>query len=264
MLGPATNRRERILVFGPSGAGKSSTWISVADWAGRTKAPVKIRVIDTDHAYEAMADDSFTNVEVYDAETSEFPKWGEQLRAWRPSMGRDDWLVVDMIDQAWTGAQEYYWWTVTGGDPLGEIFLKAETEDFDTVGDYGKHWGNINRLYNDFMRAILQVPCNVLCVAPAAEVALNAKTGLALNKDQQEYVKFRYRPIGQKRLAHAFHTILLAREIPSEKGSQWNLTTVKERGPIGKEKRRDMKGDAVEATTGFVGAYLVKVAGWHM
>lgn len=265
MLSPPSSRRERILVFGPSGSGKSSTWISVGDWVTRTHSTAKVRVVDTDHAYEAMSDPSYANtIDVYDAELAEYPKWIDQLQSWRPHVQPDDWLVVDMIDQVRVAAEQHYWYTITGGDMLGEMYLKAEVDaNFDTVGPYGKHQGNVTKLYNDFMRVALGYPCHILAIAPAQQVMVN-KDGRALNKDDQEYVKFSYKPSGHWRLPHVFHTILLAREIPGDRGSQWNLTTVKERGPIGKEKRAELKGETVQATTGFVGTYLVKVAGWHL
>lgn len=263
-LGPANERRERVLVYGPSGSGKSSCWISVADFIARTRAPNRVRVVDTDHAYEAMRDPSFDGVlDVYDAELADFTQWTDRLQKWRPEVKRDDWLVVDMADQVRVAAEQHYWFEKTGGDMLGEMYLKAELGQEDMVGPYGKHQGNVTKLYNDFMKVFLGFPCHLMAVCPAQEVMLN-KEGRALNGEDSEYVKFRFKPGGHWRLPHNFHTILLAREIPGDKGAEWNLTTVKERGPIGKEARLQLKGQKVEATTGFVGAYLVKTAGWHM
>jgi len=213
-----------------------------------------------------MYDEAFDEtVVVYDADPNDFGKWGAILREVRQKVTKDDLLVCDMVDQAWVGAQQHYWGALSGGDSLGEVFLRAEMEDdFNTSGDHGKHWGNINRSYNDFMSLLMNVPCHVMCCSPSQEVMLDKRSGLAINRDQQEWVKFKFKPAGQKRLAHAFHTVLLAREVPSDRGSEWQLTTVKERGPIGREKRVELRGATVPATMGFVGAYLIKVAGWRL
>lgn len=258
MILPPDQRREKAMVFGPSGSGKSSCWVSIADWYQKTRTPGKVRVVDTDQAWEAMRSDELDRVvEVYDAEVAEFPKWVDQLQSWRPLVQRDDWAVVDMVDTVRAAAENHYWSTITGGDMLGEIYLRAESEGFDTSGPYGKHQGNITKLYNDFMRVFLNLPCHKLALAPAQEVMVN-KDGRALNQNDAEYVRFKYKPVGHWRTPHNFHTILLTREVPGE----WNLTTVKERGPIGKG-RPYLTGEKV-TDSGFVGAYLMKVAGWRL
>lgn len=266
MLAAPSPRRERILVFGPSGSGKSSTWTAIANTIIRTKSPAHLYVVDTDHAYDAMYDPSYDPIiTVHDAERANFPEWVEVVSKWRPHLTSDDWIITDMVDQVRTAAKQHYWHEKTGGYTLGEVSLRGEVDDaFDTVGPYGKHEGNINDLYGDFMTAFLNVPCHVLAITPAQQVMLD-KQGMAINEKDQEFVKFRYRPTGHWRLPHHFHTILLTREIPGPKGSQWNLTTVKERGPIGKANRRQyLTGELVTEQLGFVGAYLMKVAGWHL
>ena len=266
MLSAPTQKRERILLYGEAGSGKSSAWVSIANWIVKSKSDAKIYLFDSDYSYEAMYDESFDSVvEVVNVDVNEFELWAKKLREVRPKLKRDDWLVVDMIDKAWTGAQNWYWRSVGGGDSIGEVYLRARTEPgFDVGGAYGANWGDINRLYDDFMSLFINAPCHKLACTPARQVMVNPQSGLAINKNDVEWVRYQYKPVGQNRLSHGFHTILLAREIPSTKGSEYNLTTVKERGPVGKTRRSELRGEKVPEGNGFVGTYLVKVAGWKL
>ncbi len=266
MIRAPSDRRERILIFGESGSGKSSCWVSILNYMVKTKATNKMYLFDTDHAWDAMRDESFDPyIQVVDCDTQNFAEWDHQLAEILKKINKDDWLVVDMIDKAWVGAQDRYWSTMSGGNSLGEIYLKAQqNEDFSMGGDYGANWGVINKLYNDFFTLVMSARCHIMCIAPADIVYVDKKSGMALNPDHEEFVKFKFRPVGQKRLKHAFHSVILAREIPTAKGPEWNLSTIKERGPVGNVRRRLMKGEEVTEGAGFVGAYLIKVCGWKL
>lgn len=267
MLSAPTDRRERILIYGESGSGKSSAWVSIADFVAKTRSPAVLHVLDTDHAWEAMSDPSFKErVVAHNVDVGDFKTWTPLLRDIRKELKPDDWLIVDMIDKAWTGAQSWFWESVSGESDLGNVYLRSRTDDnVDIGGAYGANWGDINRLYDSFMSMLISAPCHILAVTPADLIYVDKRSGLPANANDTDIIRFKYKPAGQKRLRHAFHTVLLAREICNIKGdSEWNLTTVKERGPIGKGKRVELKGEPVTAGMGFVGAYLVKIAGWKL
>jgi hypothetical protein len=125
----------------------------------------------------------------------------------------------------------------------------AEKSKGEISGAHGENWGIINKYYNAFFQTIINMPCHVLCVAPASELREDDKP------ETKAQFKVGWKPQGQKDLPHGFHTVLFAAETPQG----WVYTTVRERGPIGREGRKYLKGEKVED---FVMTYLVGVAGW--
>lgn len=263
MLSASNSRREKILVFGEANSGKSSTWVSIAHWLVKTKSSAKVRVLDTDQAWEAMYDPVLEPVvEVVSSDKDQAEEWPEIMRGFRKKSEPDDWIVIDMIDQP-NEASRSWFWKAKEGDSLAEIYLRQITDNLDVGGPYGRNWDVINRIYDDIVHPFFSARCHKLACTPAQEIFTD-RQGLAASKKDQEWVRFKYKPRGQNRLPHAFHTILLAQRIPSGNDSEWVLTTTKERGPIGLAKREELKGETVTPNMGFVGAYLTKVAGWRL
>jgi energy-coupling factor transporter ATP-binding protein EcfA2 len=263
VLQAGSKRRERILVYGESGSGKSSTWVSIAQYIEKTKGKARVFLQDTDRAYEAVEEAVERVVTCYDAELDRFGEWKGQIQKWRRESGQDDWLVVDMIDKAWAGAQTQFWNIQSGGSSLGEIYLKGHDNAGFLSGDYGSNWGVINKLYDDWMQQVVAWPGHVLACTPADQVFTD-KQNNPIQKGDMEWVKWRFKPAGQKRLKHAFHTVLLAQEQPTTRGPQWSLTTIKERGPVGGQRRQMLLNETVTEAGGFTMGYLVKVAGWRL
>jgi hypothetical protein len=248
-------RRERVLIYGRPGSGKSSAWTDLALWRERTKASWRIHLADTDHAWEAMDPDGRFDdfLTVKDLSVNDFHTWPKWAKDTAAVVARDDWLVVDMIDKAWEGAQNFYWDQVGDGASLADIFLRNQTDDkFHMAGDHGANWGVINKYYASFYQTIVNANCNVMCIAPAKEVGDSEKAAV-----KAQY-KVGWKAQGQKDLLHGFHTVLFAAEAGEGK---WVYTTVKERNPPGQEGRKMLKGEKVN---GFVTTYLVGVAGWRM
>lgn len=257
-LHPPNSRKERLLVYGRSGAGKSSTWLSVANWALDTDADTVIHLGDTDHAWDAMRyEDIEPYISVTDLDINEYPDWLTWTRTVREKVKPSDWVVVDMIDKAWTAAQTHFWYQMSGGDPLGEIYLrnqqaivtKGEQGEY-MGGAHGANWGVINKFYGAFFQAVIAMPCHVLCIAPAAEIRQDSPPA------ERDQWKIGWKPQGQKDLPHGFHTILFAAETPRN----YIYSTVKERGPIGRPTRPLLKGEEVQD---FVTTYLMKIGGWR-
>lgn len=264
MLSAPSSRRERILIYGEANSGKSSAWVSVALWLKKTKSQAKIRLLDSDDAYEAMWCPELDGiVEAIPVDVNEMEKWPGVIGRVKAESKPDDWIVVDMIDKLWTGAQAYFW-EQEGSGSLGSVYMRNITDDsFNMGGDYGKNWDAINKLKDDFMWQFLNAKCHKLACTTAGTVYVD-KQGLAQRASDEVYVRYKFKPRGHPRIAHEFHTILLAREIPGRTDSEWNLTTVKERGPIGMGKRQELRGEKVTAQGGFVQSYLLKVAGWKL
>jgi hypothetical protein len=72
------------------------------------------------------------------------------------------------------------------------------------------------------------------------------------------YGKVEMKIEGQKDLRGEGHTVIHA----FEANGRYRYTTVKERGPIGRAKRRLLVNEDV-TDVGFVPGYLMKVAGWR-
>ena len=237
----------------------------MALWLKKTKSSAKIWLLDSDDAYEAMWCPELDGiVEVFPIDVNEMEKWPEILAGVKMRAKSDDWLVFDMIDKLWTGAQAYFW-EQEGSGSLGAVYMRNLTDTgFNLGGDWGKNWDAINKLKDDVMWVYLNTRCHKLACTTAGTVYVDNKSGLAQRADDEKYVRYKFKPRGHPRIAHEFHTILLAREIPGARDSEWNLTTVKERGPIGMSKRPELRGEKVSAAGGFVQAYLLKIAGWKL
>lgn len=180
------------------------------------------------------------------------------IREARKEVGKEDWLIVDMTDKLWTISQDDYW-QMAYGKEIDEIFLDSKINDFNMAGDYGSNWGAINKMYGALFDPVSRAPCHVLCVTGGEEVK-QASGKAAVMNDKPDVIrafgKFGIKPSGQKRLPHAFHTILLTQDTPSG----YTLTTLKERNPPDRVERVSLKADK---GAGFTMQYLVKVAKWR-
>lgn len=247
------NRRERVLAYGGSGSGKSTTWLSVARWLERTGAAGKVRVLDTDFAWDAYrpVDGSLDNrVVVQDAWD-----WGD----FKPAMDRltrasdvtkDDWLVVDLVDKVWSKAQQGFFEYLTD-KPFDEFMGEAVKNNVNVGGEWGSNWGVINKMYSGFMDGVMRWRGHVICCAPATEVRLPDRSGKGGDSQviRDIFGRLGVKPQGQKDLPHLFHTILLMQG----DGEKWRMTAAKDR------ERTMVKGEIVQD---FVVSYLMKVAGW--
>lgn len=254
-------RRERILGYGPEGSGKSSMWVSIAEWIYKTKSPAKVRVIDTDTAWDAMRptdghlDDIVIPFPIY--EWSDYKTGIETIRRdGKP----DDWFVIDLTNRVWDDAQRAYTELVFGKQ-VDEFYLEVKMKNeragqiVETVGgDYGTNWQHIKTMYESVMGPIHRYRGHVLCCAAADVVKNNPKGGAAFNDTAEiigRYGRIGYKPAGEKRIGHLFHTTLFLAD--TQKG--FRVTTAKDRG-----ERPYVAGK--EVTPDFVVAYLVAVGGW--
>lgn len=250
MLHPPSSRRERILGYGVAGAGKSSGWRSVAEWLYKTKGDGHVYVIDTDCGWDAdRPEDGHL-----DGIVTPFPihHWDDYKPAIHKIMENGtakDWFVVDRGDVVWEAAQEG-WSEKTQGKDIDEFFLMHQINDTSPSGDYGSNWVQIKRMYRSVMNPITRFPGHVFVVASAEPV--KEKQG-QFGDDATVVAKYKrigYKPSGEKKLAHLFHTELYFGEAPSG----WVISTAKDR------QREKVSGKKV--TPDFVMAYLMGVAGW--
>jgi len=250
MLRPTNpNDPERILALGSAGSGKTKGWLSIAQWAHKTKSPAKFYVIDSDEAmprmmsgYPELTNIEYLPVHTWDGYTDALDKFGPKLTA-------DDWLIVDFIGSAWDAVQEWYVEQIYGAD-MGEFFMDARKKmKAGSPLDGWKDYGVINRIYRSWM--------NQLVHATPGHKYLTAVSDPIRDTDPSEikarYSKVQVRPRGQKHLTHAVHTVLLMLEPAA---GRYFITTIKDR------ERQELTGQAVE--NDFVRTYLIPVAGWKL
>lgn len=256
MIHPPSNRRERILVYGDSGSGKSSCWVSIADWLARTGSGERVFTLDTDNAWDALrpVDGSLDAVlTVISLDEYEYGEWTPAARKFRGELTKDSWLVLDLADKAWSGAQSHFWKHLSGGDSLAEMKLRELKKPGTISGDHGKNWDVIKNFYFEFYQTVMNAPCHILLVAAEKQIV----RGVTDEESVPEYVQHGAYPAGQSQMRGSVHTVL--RCIEAKTGEDWRYTTIKERGPIGRPKRPYLKGEKVDD---FVRTYLMKVAGW--
>ena len=230
---------ERILAMGITGSGKSYQWLKMAETLQPTG--VIFRVLDTDNAIQYMLDTQFphlNNVLVHPA--YDWPEYKAGI-AWLKTepIKDNDWVVVDMADEAWSTVQSYFVGEVFQED-IGEYFLDVRRELQARGGKSKVHkgeatslmpeglsgwidWVVINKLYNDWIRPIIyQIPCHVYATTKVDKLDRGSK-------DVEMMMLFGdlgIKPSGQKRLGHQMHTVFLL--IPG--ADRWYITTAKDRG----------------------------------
>lgn len=258
MISAPGPRRERILGYGGPGAGKSQKWLSLAKWIKRTGSPSKIRLLDTDFAWEAYRplDGSLDDVVIVEQawDWEEFkPAMNRLLTTGTPT--RDDVLVVDMIHKPWEKAQEGFFERMSGND-FDEFLFMALKNGENIGGDWGVNWGVINKMYNGFVDQLMRWRGHLIACAPETEVRQPDRSGKGGDSLEVRtlYGRVGMRPQGQKNLSHLFHTILYMQVKQTRNDTEWMMTTVKDR-------QRDMlKGEKV---TDWTMNYLIQKAGWR-
>jgi hypothetical protein len=253
MIGPKVpGLRERILVFGREGSGKSYSWLTIARLHRQKGSGARFYVIDTDDAIPRMLAEEFEDVAdivtVYPA--FRWPQYESAIASILQEAKPGDWLVVDMIDRAWSSVQEHFSSEVYGQD-FGSFLLEVRKEARNpreawTAIAREQMWQIVSRLYREWEdRVIFESPTHVYATASVSVV----------DKDTPDEVKRLFpggiMPAGHRKLGHAFHTVLLA----YRHGSEYRMDTIKDRG------RKPLEAEIV---TSFALGYLIKVAGWRV
>lgn len=276
--------------MGITGSGKSYHWLKMAELLLPTGSI--FRVLDTDNAIPYMLGTQFPHLmpenggNVYVQPSVEWPEykvgvaWARQTglkeaqvkaldeynrKAYTIPVKDNDWLIVDMADDAWSTVQNYF---------VGEVFQEDEGDYFLSVrrelqarGGKSKvdgktatsilpeglsgwiDWVVINKLYNDWIRPItFQMKCHVYATTKVEKI----DRGLKDVEMTMLFGDLGVRPTGQKRLGHQMHTVLLM--IPG--ADRWFITTAKDRAGRTYFKKTPL--------VSFYTQYLVAKAGWKM
>ena len=251
-LHPQNPRRERILVMGPPGAGKSTTWKDIAEWYDRTGAQGTMYVADSDGAWEGQRPtDGHLDGRVKATDVYDFPSIVGVVEEATTNFQSGDFLVIDMIDKAWSYAQSHYYEQVYGKE-LDQFWLEAKKDGVNPGGEWGSNWTVINKLHQSLMLKLQRYPGHLIACAPVAEVRQPDRQGAGGDRKEILHLfgKFGVKPQGQKDLPYNFHTVLFLQDVPR---LGYTYTSIKD---------RDRELVSGEPLASFVKSYLIAKAGW--
>lgn len=245
---------ERILIYGEPGVGKSNAVIQTAKFLSQTSTPSKIFVIDNDRSYvRAAENNNITNMQV--ADVYDFPEYRDALSLFIKSVQPHDFLVCDLMSEAWTAAQTHYTDSVYGDE--ANYFLQVRSQMSNPTKDGNVlegwyDWQYINKQYFAFAKPfIYRSPCHVIAVSTADPISRSGR-----NADDKEtltvFSSVGYRPEGQKRLKHQFDTTIF---MFKDNSGGYRMTTVKDRD-------RELVTSA--HVVNFPVDYLMRVANWTL
>jgi hypothetical protein len=272
--------RERGLLYGPPKQGKSHLTLSIARAHQDLGSDAKFYGISTDLSYEAiMMGPKFcdlTNVDWTNCES--LHEMVDAARKYREAVQPQDFVFVDLNDDAWAFAQDEYASTLTEARTgkklvdMGDLW-KTRGPASNKYPIEGWDWGMPNARYRIFANnLILRMPCHVIVVAREQDMLGESKSGSS-DEDPKVKAMFKHvgmKPRGQKEDPFRFHSVL---RVQSGKHSDETgipttnlITTAGERVGgrrwLGRKMRNGMTvGEEVED---FFFDYLVKVGGWQV
>jgi len=245
--------RERILLIGPEKSGKTHAHLSVAAMHQKTGSKATFFILDTDLAIERMlmpgGDFAGLSNIVYE-EVSDWAALTDATKRFRDKIKTGDFLVVDMMTQAWEYVQRFYIEQIYGMD-AETYFLVKQKEAHDAgkkVMNFGEaiEWPIVNKLYYPWATSLISNPAHVFMVAGEKELAARDR------EQMKDYIGQGVKPAAQKQTGHLAHTVLRVR---SQKQGEPRFNTIGDRG------RPALAGEVIK---NFALSYLVKVAGWGL
>jgi hypothetical protein len=255
MLEPPSRARERILLIGPWGAGKSTAWATIYDWLRRTESPGKLYLIDTDRAVDRVCP---SLPESQFADVHEWPEYLTAIDRFIELATRDDWLVIDLIDKAWSAVQNHFIHEAFGKNAASYFmeWKKGDSKAGNALADgFGANWQVINKMYDEFMQEkVLRWPGHILACSPADPVKLPDRKGEGGDEKEilDAFGRYGVKPAGQKKLGFQFLSVILLNPKANE---TWAFSSMKD---VKRERPQN------QPLTDFVMDYLVGVAKWTL
>jgi len=211
---------EKIIVFGESNSGKTTFYISILEWLekqGLKKEELLMCIIYPDRPTgltklfgnipEKYRDNIMVfPIDSYEELVSSTAQAEKALEEHKKKTGKFGWLVIELLEDAWKSAQDYYC-RLAYGETLGEYFakkradVKAMKED-NTAYKALEGWGDwpIIKYFHNFnwIDKIKRMQYNVIFTSE-----LKAEG----NKDSI-FFDLGYRPAGEKDNMHRVDTII--------------------------------------------------------
>jgi hypothetical protein len=247
--------RERIIAYGVAGSGKSKGFYDTARWLQQAGLNTHFYVIDTDFAAERALAEGYpdlTNVTAYVCE--DWDRLNEATDLILSAAKPGDWLMIDMIDKAWSFVQANFIEQVHDQSfdsyllEARKMMAKANKEGALKPFEGWTDWPAVNAMYERWIKRALYntAGINIYACAPVKDVTKDTDKTL-----KDIYGVLGVMPAGQKNLTHQFHTVLLCKHKTAD---EWTLTSVKDR------ERTRLDNSRVIT---FPITYLVPVAGYN-
>ncbi len=268
-----TTQREKILVYGSYKVGKSSLWLDILQASYEAGLKIHFYLIDTDRAYSKMAEEMDIDYETEGYLTvylpNNFTELMEASMEIRDLASKGDWVIIDMLNYAWTETQDYYTEKVYGETPENyflamreEVVAKGGKDDRAFGGHGGTDWNFITKTYKQWeIPLTMKGNWNVFAVTEARKMDDR-------DKDPEKAKEYKevggHIPVGQKGIGHRFDTVFHMRK---RVGGERELHMVGDRG-------REKEGGAWaelgtnvitigEYPKGFTRRYLIDIVGWE-
>lgn len=255
MLQPAPGKltKEMILAFGPYSGGKTNNWATWRRWYEVTDTPGKFYIISTElemahRTAEAYMDGTpgnnfFSNAEI--TEVHDYESLITVSEKYREAATEDDIIVVDSVGHCLTWARDV--WFSQNLDMTWKQFQASGRKISEVKPE---NWTQMSSLYKDWLIPnILRFPGHRY-VCAQSDVVSTSGSWADSPAIQKMYGRIGAKPVGDKELGYAFHTVLFC----TQRGADdWRMTTVDDPG-------RQYLVD--EQVGDFVTSYLMNVAGW--
>jgi hypothetical protein len=270
--------RERLLGFGDSDSGKTFNYLKIAEWHQRRGSDAVFYGICTpgnewDRFFMPGAEfEQLENIHPIDVQDIQdyFDAYDEILKLVNRKLKKagsdgawvEDWLAMDVIDDAWKACANEYAQKQWGTD-LGS---KWNTEG----GKYpveGWEWGPINARYSAFAQnRLIRFPGHVMAMAWDKDLMEESKTGKGGETAEVRdlFGLLGKKPAGQKEDYKRFHTVLHFGKNPR---GEFVVRTARDRqrprlGEI--VQRGQVEAYTPHKLKDFYMEYLVKTAGWKL
>jgi len=215
-----TEQVEKIILFGESNAGKTRWYLSVLDYLkkqGVKKEEMLMCIVYPDRPtgivklYNMIPKEYLDRVIIYpinnyEEMVSSTSQAEKMLLEHHKKTGKQGWLVIELLEESWKAAQDYYCRQAYGVG-LGEYFaqkrqniktLKEDSSAYRSLEGWGD-WPIIKYFHNyNWIDKVKRFPFNVIFTSEIKEEG---------NKDSIFY-DLGYRPAGEKDNLHRVDTIL--------------------------------------------------------
>jgi len=264
--------KERINVFGLSGVGKTHQFFMIAKWHHDLGSDAQFYGINTDTAFEVL----YCNPEFCElpnitwTDCTSFNDMYTAAKHYNSLLRPQDWLAVDLQDDAWGLVQDEYSQirAKEAGldiDNLSELWLEGgSTKEYPIKGwDWQTPNARYRTLTNNY---ILRGPGHRFIISRQTDVmepSVNMKEDAVSRANRLMFAPLGVKPGGQKEDPSRWHTIL---HIASRGEKLQTIATAKERWGARRHMGNKMGNGQVrgEELKDFFLDYLVGVAGWSM
>ena len=215
--------REKILAIGAPGSGKSYSGLTIA----RCFPDNRFFIMDSDDAVPRMLATDFADLNnVTILPCVEWPDYEKAVKTVEKDSKPGDWLMIDLITQAWAAVQNYFVETIYA-ESLSELLMrmraamKAGDTRLKTLEGWND-WRPIKALYNDNLMRRIKYKISAHVYATASVRAPRDSD----ERDIKEMFAGGKMPEGEKHLGHEFFTILNAQHLRDG----WTMSTIKDIG----------------------------------